>query len=348
MNEMPVKRIEYDSWEGKKSGRFRRIYVIIKKIFRDKMSSKGILLLLILGIILGHALPIMSRALTPHESLTAEMMVGKSLEESHLFSIPEMGMSENLNQGMIPKWLENQLSENASLSVEENNKKWRIVDADEEYIIKRENDKLKIYGEPKEGYLTNGLFVLFSLILSAIICSDLISIDLQDNSFVLYFSRPIRTEDYILGKIGGAFSVIGIFSLLPPIIFSLAVTATQSGGSYLSSFGVLGATVVVGILTTFVFASFGVMISSLTSKRSYAGVGAFASFFILGIVGGIFSEFDPNWQVVNPLNLLNYFYELIYGFDLPSGVDAFSFGLAFLSLLVIPITVLYYRIQIKA
>lgn len=273
---MSVESIEYTSWEGQKSSRLRRIYAIVKKIFRDKLSSKGILLLLIIGMMITHVLPIIGSSFTPHEALTSEMMVKK---------IPGM-----------------------------------------------------------EGYLTGGLFILFSLLFASVVCSDLISRDLQDNSFVLYFSRPIKTEDYLLGKIGGAFTVISVFCFLPPIAFSLAVIATQTGGNYIGSLGVLGVTVVVGIFTTFIFTSFGVMISSLTKKTSYAGVGAFASFFVLGVVGGIFSEFDPNWQVIDPFNLLNYSYNLIYGFDLPSEVSPILFGFALLSILVIPITVLYYRV----
>ena len=86
------------------------------------------------------------------------------------------------------------------------------------------------------------------------------------------------------------------------------------------------------------------MISSLTKKRSYAGVGAFAIFFVLSLVGGIFSEFSSDWQVINPFNLLNYSYNLIYGFDLPSNVSSILFGFSLLAILIVPVTVLYYRI----
>lgn len=275
---MPVERIEYTAWEGQKSSRLRRIYAIVKKIFRDKLSSKGILILLILLSIVGHALPLISSSLAPHEALTPKMMA-------------------------------------------------------------------KIAEDPMTGggYLNN--LVLFSLLFASVVCSDLISRDLRDNSFTLYFSRPIKTEDYLLGKMGGAFSVISLFCLLPPIIFCLSVIATQTGGDYIGSLGVLGVTVIAGIFTTFIFTSWGVMFSSLTKKRSFAGVGAFASFFVLSVVGGIFSEFNSNWQIIDPFNLLDYSYNLFYGFDLPSEVSPILFGFALLSILVIPITVLYYRIH---
>ena len=43
---------------------------------------------------------------------------------------------------------------------------------------------------------------LFAMLLVAVITSDLVSEDLSNRSFVLYFSRAIRARDYIMGKAG--------------------------------------------------------------------------------------------------------------------------------------------------
>jgi len=268
---VPVEKIEYEGWDGERSSRLRRVYTMAKKIFRKKISSKGILLILIIGMIITHFLPIVRNSLAPHEALTPEMMA--------------------------------------------------------------------------EGYLGGGLFVVFSLLFASIVCSDVISRDLEDNSFMLYFSRPLKAEDYLLGKLGGAFSIIGIFSLVPPIIFSISVMATQSGGNYLGGLEVLITTMLVGIFTTYVFTVFGVMISSMTERRTYAGVGAFASFFVLSLVGGIFQEFDPNWQLIDPVKTLHFSYDIIYGFELPPEISPLLFGAVILIVLTVPLTVLYYRIK---
>lgn len=202
-----------------------------------------------------------------------------------------------------------------------------------------------VEGSQEAGYLTGGLFPLFTLLIAAVVCSDLVSQDLKDNSFILYFSRPIKAWDYVLGKVGGSFTILGLFCLLVPIIFCLAVIGTQSGGDYLGSLEVLGSTVVAGSLTVFIFGFYGTMISSLTERRSFAGVGAFVSFFVLGIVSDIFSEVGANWELLDPFNVLNYSYRLIYGFELPSGVDLSLFWLAFALLIIVPPIVLYYRIR---
>ena len=68
------------------------------------------------------------------------------------------------------------------------------------------------------NYLGGGLFVIFSMLLAAIVTSDLISEDLASRSFVLYFSRALKVRDYLAGKAAGALLVMSLFCALPPVI----------------------------------------------------------------------------------------------------------------------------------
>lgn len=276
---MGINRIKYRPWNGEKSSHFHRVYAISRKIFLQKLKSKGILLILIIGIILVHVLPILFGALIAHEELTAERMVGDS--------------------GFMG------------------------------------------------GYLKNGLLIIFALLLVSVVCSDLISQDLKDKSFVLYFSRPIKTLDYLTGKIGGALCITSIFTFIPFIVYCLVIIGTQTGDDYSGSLNVLGSTIVVGILTTVFFISYGVMISSLTKKKAYAGVGIFMSFFILTTIGSIFVTFDQNWSLVSPTNLLFYSYDMIYGFDLPSTLNSNIFGILVVCILFLPLVVAYIQVYKK-
>ncbi len=67
-----------------------------------------------------------------------------------------------------------------------------------------------------------GLFI-FSILLAAMICSDSIAEDLRSNSFVLYFSRAMKTESYLAGKMGGAFLTLSLFSFIPPVIMAIVI-----------------------------------------------------------------------------------------------------------------------------
>ena len=119
------------------------------------------------------------------------------------------------------------------------------------------------------------LFYLFTSILVSMVCSDLIAEDVRSRSLTLYMSRALRPENYLVGKALGALAVISIFTLLPPLVMAIAVTATQTGGDYLASLGVLGRTLIASVLATAFLVPLGLMLSSLTTRKTYAAVGTF-------------------------------------------------------------------------
>jgi len=161
---------------------------------------------------------------------------------------------------------------------------------------------------------------------------------------VLYFSRPIKTLDYLVGKIGGAVGVISILTFMPLMVFCLVMIGTQTGSDYSGSLNVLFLTVIAGALTSIFFISYGIMISSLTTKKTYAGVGTFMSFFVLTIIGDIFTSFDLNWSLVSPSNLLFYAYDTLYGFELPSKINFNLFLTLLFTIIVIPLFVTYMQV----
>ena len=193
----------------------------------------------------------------------------------------------------------------------------------------------------------SGLFI-FSILLAAMICSDSIAEDLRSNSFVLYFSRAMKTENYLAGKMGGVFLTLSLFSLIPPIIMAFVIMGTQSSSSYGASLGVLGYTIIAGFVATIFFIPLSVLISSLTTRKSYAAVGTFMTFFIMTIISAIFREFDTNWRLIDPGNVLSIFYDLLYGFGIPTDVDAGLFSVVFIGFIIIPMALLYLRIHMKA
>ncbi|MFO8110715.1 MAG: ABC transporter permease subunit [Thermoplasmata archaeon] len=197
-------------------------------------------------------------------------------------------------------------------------------------------------------YMRDGLFALFSILLAAVVTSDIISADYHDNSFILYFSRPIKPLVYMFSKLLGALSVLGLFCLLMPVTFGITVMGTQTGSDYTTSFKMLGLTVVAGIFTTFFFVAMGVMFSSLTKRKAYAGVGTFIGFFAPMTLGEFFAYFDPNWRLLSPVNILHFTYDLIYGFDLPTEISSNYYYLALTAYLAFPLIVSYVTLQKKA
>ena len=189
---------------------------------------------------------------------------------------------------------------------------------------------------------------IFAMLLAAVLTSDLISEDLASNSFVLYFSRAIRTRDYLAGKTAGAMLIMSLLCAVPPILIAVTATLTQSGDDYWHSVTIIGRTVVAAALATVFFVPYGMMMSSFTKKKSYAAVGTFMSFFVLTIIAGIFSEFADEWRIISPIESLVYSFDWIYGQSLPSYIDKGALA-AFLALfIVVPAVVSYLKVTRQA
>ena len=269
---MGLDPIRYKPWNGQRTEHAKRFLVITDHVFRQKLRSKWLLGIIILGSILVWVFPIIIFSLSPHDSLTAEMMLET---------------------------------------------------------------------------LQNDVLFIFVLIAASLVCADLISEDLRGNSLVLYLYRALRPERYLLGKVLGALLVLSLFTFIPPIALGVAVMATQTGPDYLASMEVIGRTIIAAVLTTIFFVPVGVMLSSFTTKRTYAAVGIFMFFFTMTIVAGIFSESDINWQLLGPGNLLNYWYDIIFSEPLPQGLSLAGMALMTFVLLVPPVIVTYWRILSK-
>jgi ABC-type transport system involved in multi-copper enzyme maturation permease subunit len=189
---------------------------------------------------------------------------------------------------------------------------------------------------------------LFAMLLAAVITSDLISEDLSNKSFVLYFSRAVRTRDYLVGKAGGAILIMSLLCFLPPILLAVASILTQSGGDYWSSMKVLGSTAAAGALATVLFVPYGLMLSSITKRRSYAAVGTFMSFFVLTIITGLFAEFGSAWRVMSPIESLSSAVGWVYGQGLPTDINGGALFTIMASWIILPAVVLSWRVHRQA
>lgn len=189
---------------------------------------------------------------------------------------------------------------------------------------------------------------IFGMLLAAVVTSDLISEDLSSNSFVLYFSRAIKTRDYIAGKAGGAILIMSILCAIPPILIAVIATVTQSGSDYWHSVGVIGRTLVAAALATVFFVPYGIMMSSFTRKRSYAAVGTFMSFFVLTIIANVFAEFADEWRIISPIESLVFSFDWIYGQHLPDYIDKGALAVFLALFILVPAVVTYLKVSRQA
>ena len=192
-----------------------------------------------------------------------------------------------------------------------------------------------------------GLFYLFTVILVSMVCSDLIAEDMRSRSLALYMSRALRPENYLVGKALGALAVISIFTLLPPFIMGIAVTGTQTGGDYLASLGVIGRSLLASVLLTVFLVPLGLMISSLTARKTYAAVGTFMVVFVLQVIADIFQRFDPNWALLGPQNILVCCYDVLFEQTIPAGINMALLLVALVVMIVPPTLLVFDRVRRK-
>ncbi len=434
---MGIRAIEYRPWKGERTDPNQRWLVISKHIFLKNVRAKAVIVLLIFGMMLAHAFPIIGAVLFAHEEITDEDMVGaddlirEDPEPSYDFEVTEgelnftgdlkidgefriegtidltgainmvngslsgvgalsgwggdmnvwglfltltpVNVSGLMNMGNITDLVSFDLDDNGTVGPPGPGPGDMPLDLD--LLFKALGNLTTIEGtgtisgfgtisgngtvvgeyeeEPEidftggEGYLTSPIFIIFTMLLAAIICADIIAADLADSSFVLYFSRPVRALDYLLGKFVGLVWVMWLFCLIPPIAYVLVMMGTQIGDDFSGGLTILGKTVVAGLITAIYFLPYGLMISSFTKSKAYAGIGIFMSFFVLSIVAEIFSDSSDMWSLIDPFQLLYHMYKIMFNGSIPDDISSGMVAGAILAFTVIPMTVVVLWIQRK-
>lgn len=123
-----------------------------------------------------------------------------------------------------------------------------------------------------------------NFVLSLFCGSELISADLRTNALPLYFSKPINTIEYLIGKFLSLLFFLLIFSLLPAI-FLLFIKLGFSGFDGISVklvLGILGYPVLVGTAMSL----FTLWISSLSANSRWVKALFFIIVFGLPAIGG--------------------------------------------------------------
>jgi len=205
----------------------------------------------------------------------------------------------------------------------------------------------RLYASTMNEYMQSGLFFIFDVILVSLLCADLISDDMRSNSIVLYMSRALKPEQYLLGKWLGAVLTLVLFTMLPPLAVSIAITATQSGSDYLGSLSVIGQTAIAGLWTALFLVPVGLMISTITNKRTYAGVGTFMFFFIMVVIAEMLLTFSLDWAMLSPQQVLDYSYMAIFGQSMDSDVNQALLVVMIIVLTIPPIYFVFDRIKRK-
>jgi ABC-2 type transport system permease protein len=142
---------------------------------------------------------------------------------------------------------------------------------------------------PEEFFGTiQTILVLFVAAMS----SDLIGSDRHNNTLVLYFSRPIRRDDYVLAKIGSLALALLALTLLPLLLTFVGnwLGASDGSGWFSDNVSDLFGITVGSILVCVQLASIAVVIASFSSRRAFAMISVLAVLLFSFIAASILAE----------------------------------------------------------
>jgi ABC-type transport system involved in multi-copper enzyme maturation permease subunit len=138
----------------------------------------------------------------------------------------------------------------------------------------------------------NSTWLLFMIIMILVLCgAGLISDDLRFNSLQLYFSRPIKKRDYLLGKAAVIVFFLGIITLVPGMVFVMMKLLFAGNLKFLGEypfipFSILGFSLFVIVFFTF----YTLLLSASNKNRRYVAVLIFGVYFFTNILSGILKE----------------------------------------------------------
>jgi ABC-2 type transport system permease protein len=127
------------------------------------------------------------------------------------------------------------------------------------------------------------------LVFVALTAPDIVCPDRRQRVLPLVFARPLTGSDYVLTKVGAMFSILFAFSFLPQVVLFVGQMLVSEDGALRyarENAEVLWQVPIAVALLSIYYASIGVAIASLTSRRIIAGACIIGLFLVTSIVSG--------------------------------------------------------------
>jgi ABC-2 type transport system permease protein len=117
----------------------------------------------------------------------------------------------------------------------------------------------------------SGIFTLVGLFV-AIAAPEIICVDRHERTLPLYFSRAIERGDYVLAKVVAMSLLTMTMTGLPGALLWLGrqLTAEDIQGAMADNIGDLGRIIFLGIMTSLMLGTVGLMVSSFTNRKGVA------------------------------------------------------------------------------
>ena len=156
------------------------------------------------------------------------------------------------------------------------------------------------------------------LLFVALVAPDVLCPDRRQRFLSLIFARPLSGADYALAKLGAIGGLLFAFSFVPQMVLFIGQMLVNRGGAldYLTeNAAVLWQVPVAVALLSLYYASLGLALASLTSRRIVAGASILGVLLVSSSVAAILSEAEGTsaaTEVINVLALPLYMRDLVF------------------------------------
>jgi len=153
-------------------------------------------------------------------------------------------------------------------------------------LILSDNKKVDNIGSILYGQ-TLSLQVWFALLLAAVVGSRMISTDLAEKSYNLYFARPLTKTDYLFGKFGTTGTILSLATIVPTLVTFgfLLLLSNISSKFVVDHLWVWGAILGQGLAVVLTFSTLSLAFSSMTARRFYAAAAMVVIYLVTTIMG---------------------------------------------------------------
>lgn len=159
------------------------------------------------------------------------------------------------------------------------------------FMIRDEGQLLQVGPAFFEIYLSNN-FMLFLMVMILLVGgAGLVSDDLKHNSLQLYFARPLKKSDYLLGKANVLVFFLLLITLVPGLVFILFKLLFAGNLDLIKAYPWLPLSVIgYSLFVTGFFSAYGLLLSALSKNRRYVSILIVAIYYLSDVLFRFFFE----------------------------------------------------------
>jgi ABC-2 type transport system permease protein len=199
-------------------------------------------------------------------------------------------------------------------------------------------------------YGSINIFTKFAFLLSLTVAVRVVASDLRSGAFTFYFSRPVRTVDYVLGKVVGLFVLMATLILAPMMVITFVrLGLSENTDDLIKNLAFVPKTLLIGTVGTLTFACLPLGFSALFRKPNL-NLAIWATYYLLITTFVMVIAIEakiPDLGVVDPgyalLSLAQQMFDVDISGERPASIVASLLGL--LGTAAIGVAIAYVRVD---